>query len=136
MLLTWLTASMGPRWSWRWLTYFFSFPMGWRVARIRLSKLHHGSADNFSRSQQIEIFVDLLKLEDFEGVADLALSRQRHDLGQVGIVAPERTVKGLFARNPREERNIDVVADTRVLLAHVISLPEKSYCISRLSKTF
>src|SRR5262245_58709339 len=78
---------------------------------ISLSELHHGSADNFSCSQQIEIFVELLKLEDFEGVADLALSRQRHDLGQVGIVAPERTVKGLFARNPWEERDIDAVTD-------------------------
>src|SRR5262247_1232185 len=111
MLPTSLIAWPGQRWSLPWLTYCFSFPKGWRGSSNQLSKLHHGSADNFSRSQQVEIFVELLELEDFEGVADLVLSRQRHDLGQVGIVAPERTVKGLFARNPREERNIDAVAD-------------------------
>src|SRR5215468_2097610 len=57
------------------------------------------------------MLVDLVEPEDLDGVTNFVLSRQRHDLGQVGIVAPERTVKGLFTRNPREERNIYAVAD-------------------------
>ena len=63
----------------------------------RRSKFHHRPTDDFVCSQQVEILVDLLERDGLDGVADLVLSRQRHDLGQVGIVAPERTVKGLFA---------------------------------------
>src|SRR5262249_39433789 len=81
------------------------------VARGKRSKLHHCPADNFSRSQQLEIFVELVELEDFEGVANLVLSGKRHDLAQVGVVAPERAVKGLFARNPWEQRDVDAVAN-------------------------
>src|SRR5262249_23489573 len=79
-------------------------------AHIRRSKLHHGSTDNLSSSHQVEIFVELLELEDFEGVANLALSGQRHDLSQVEVIAPERAMKGLFTRNPREQRDVDAVA--------------------------
>src|SRR5215467_7584289 len=77
----------------------------------RRSKFYHRPTDDFVCSQQVEILVDLLECDGLDSVADLVLSRQCHDLGQVGIVAPERTVKGLFARNSREERNIDAVAD-------------------------
>src|SRR5262245_46941423 len=75
------------------------------------SKLHHGSTDNLSSSQQLEIFVDLVELEDFEGVANLALRSKRHDFGQVDVAAPERTVEGLLVRNPREKRDVHAVAD-------------------------
>src|SRR5215510_3474868 len=81
------------------------------AARIRWLKFHHRPTDDFVVSQQVEILVDLLERDGLDGVADLVLSRQRHDLGQVSIVPPERTVKGLFARNPGEERDIDAVAD-------------------------
>src|SRR6516164_5403108 len=75
------------------------------------SKLHHSPTDNFSRSQQIEIFIDLVEREHLEGVADPSLSSERHDLAQVGVVAPERAMKSLFARNPREQRDVDAVSD-------------------------
>src|SRR5262249_38925093 len=39
------------------------------------------------------------------------LSSKRHDLAQVGVAAPERAVKSLFARNPWEQRNIDAITD-------------------------
>src|SRR6516164_9271363 len=91
------------------------FPFDWRSAsagsRRRRSKLHHGPANNFSRSQQVDIFVDLAKREHLEGVADLVLRSERHDLAQVGVVAPKRAVKSLFARNPREQRDVDAVSD-------------------------
>jgi len=38
------------------------------------SKLHHSPADNFSRSQPVDIFIDLIEREHLEGMADLALS--------------------------------------------------------------
>src|SRR5215831_11181902 len=76
-----------------------------------LSKLHHGSTDNSPSSQQLEIFIDLVEREDFEGVANLALRGKRHDFGQVDVAAPERTVEGLLARNPREKRDVYAVAD-------------------------
>src|SRR6516165_9075530 len=75
------------------------------------SKLHHSPADHFSRSQQVVIFVDLAEGEHLEGVADLALSSKRHHLAQVGVVAPERAVKSLFARDAREQRDVDAVSD-------------------------
>src|SRR5215831_12885363 len=76
-----------------------------------LSKLHHGSTDNSPSSQQLEVFVDLVEREDFEGVANLAVRSKRHDFCQVDVAAPERTVEGLFARNPREKRDVNAVAD-------------------------
>src|SRR6516162_3089077 len=91
------------------------FPFKWRSAsagsRCRRSKLHHSSAVDCSLSQQVDIFVDLAKREHVEGVADLVLRSERHDLAQVVVVAPERAVKGLFARNPREQRDVDAVSD-------------------------
>src|SRR5262245_13007787 len=57
------------------------------------------------------MFVDLIEPNGLYLVADLAVSGKRHDLAQVGIAAPERAVKGLFARNPRKQRDIDAVAD-------------------------
>src|SRR5215468_9464322 len=92
-----------------------SFLFNWRSTQqdraTGRSKLHHGPADNFSRSQQVDIFVDLVEREHLEGVTDFALSSERHDLAQVVVVAPERAVKSLFARNPREERDVDAVSD-------------------------
>src|SRR5262245_14012771 len=78
---------------------------------ISRSKLHHGSTDNLSSSQQLEIFVDLVKLEDFKGVANLAFRSKGHDFGQVDVRAPVRTVEGLLARNSREQWDIYAVAD-------------------------
>src|SRR5262245_43981701 len=78
---------------------------------ISRSKLHHGSTDNLSSSQQFEILVDLVKLEDFEGVANLAFRSKGHDFGQVDVRAPVRTVEGLLARNSREQRDVYAVAD-------------------------
>src|SRR5215472_1427430 len=91
----------------------FPFQLEKRSAgsRRRRSKLHHGPADNFSRSQQVDIFVDLAKREHLEGVTDFALSSERHDLTQVVVVAPERAVESLFARNSREQRDVDAVSD-------------------------
>src|SRR5262249_41321252 len=97
------------------LGHMVSFLFNWRSAsagsRRRQSKLHHSPADNFSRSQQVEIFIDLVEREHLQGVADPFLSSERHALAQVGVVAPERAMKGLFARNPREQRDIDAVSD-------------------------
>src|SRR5215469_939212 len=91
------------------------FPFNWRSAsagsRRRRSKLHHGPADNFSRPQPIDVLVDLVEREHLEGVTDFALSSERHDLAQVVVVTPERAVKSLFARNPREQRDVDAVSD-------------------------
>src|SRR5215469_8491919 len=91
------------------------FPFNWRSvsagSRRRRSKLHHGPADNFSGSQQVEIFIDLVEGEHLEGVPDLVLRSERYDLAQVVVVAPERAVKSLFARNSREERDVDAVSD-------------------------
>jgi hypothetical protein len=61
------------------------------VAQIRRSKLHYGSTDDLSSSEQIEIFVDLVELEKFERVANLALRSKCHDFGQVDVAAPEGT---------------------------------------------
>src|SRR5262245_30447511 len=83
---------------------FFSPPVG------RL-ELDHCPADNFSRPEQVNRLVDLIERDGLDRVADLALSGQRHDLAQVGIAAPERAVEGLFARDSREQRDIDAVAD-------------------------
>src|SRR5215510_3426546 len=58
------------------------------VARFKWSELHNSSAYNFTRSQQIEALVNLIELEDLDRVANPVLSRQRHDLHQVYIVAP------------------------------------------------
>src|SRR5262245_38057019 len=41
----------------------------------------------------------------------VALSSERHDLAQVCVVAPVRAVEGLFARNAREQRDIDAITD-------------------------
>src|SRR5262249_31813929 len=46
---------------------------------------------------------------DIDGVANLVLGSQRHDLGQVSVVAPVRPMKGLFARDPWEQRDVDAV---------------------------
>src|SRR5262247_3111200 len=78
---------------------------------VRKSKFHHGPADDFPGSQQLDMLVELVELEELDGVADLVLSRQRHDLGQVGVVSPVRSVEGLLARNPGEQRDVDAVAD-------------------------
>src|SRR5262245_4193525 len=81
---------------------------GWYIRR---SKLHYGSTDDLPSSQQLEIFVDLVELEDFEGVANLAFRSKGHDFGQVDVRAPVRTVEGLLARNSREQRNVYAIAD-------------------------
>src|SRR5262249_10572038 len=77
----------------------------------RRSKSHHDPADNVARSQPLEIFVDLVEPDDIDGVSNLVLPRARHDLDQVEIVAAGGAMKGLFARNAREQRDVDPVAD-------------------------
>ena len=64
------------------------------------SELHHGSANNVARSDQIKLLVDFIKLEERDAVTNLVLGCKRHDLGQVRVVALVRPVKGLFARDP------------------------------------
>src|SRR5215831_15956308 len=66
------------------------------------SELHHDSPNNFSRSQPIKIFVELVEPDDRDGMTNLAFSRKCHDLAQIGVIAPERAVKDLFVGNPRE----------------------------------
>ena len=58
------------------------------VALFEWSELHNSSAYNFTRSQQIEMLVNLIELEGLDRVANPVLSRKRHDLHQVYIVAP------------------------------------------------
>jgi hypothetical protein len=66
------------------------------------SELHHGSADNVARSEQVKILVDFIKFEELDAVTNLVLGGKRHDLTQVRVVTPKRTMKGLFAGYARE----------------------------------
>src|SRR5262249_32105516 len=77
----------------------------------RQSELDHCPPDNFSRPKQINVLVDLIERDRLDRVADLPVSSKRHDLAEVGVAAPDRAVKGLLSRNPREQRNIDAIAD-------------------------
>ena len=78
---------------------------------LERSKLDHCPPDNFTRPEQVNELVDLIERDGLDRVADLALSGKRHDFPQVGIIAPEGAVEGLFARNSREQRDIDAVPD-------------------------
>ena len=78
---------------------------------IRRSVLDNCPADNCSRPEQVDGLVDLIERDGLDRVADLSSSSKRHDLAQVGIAAPELALEGLFARNAREQRDIDAVAD-------------------------
>ena len=60
-------------------------------------ELHHSSANNVARSEQIKVLVDLIKIEELDAVTNLVLGGKRHDLTQVCVVAPKRAMKGLFA---------------------------------------
>src|SRR5215813_2016588 len=75
------------------------------------SELHHRPADDVVASQEVQIFVDLLKADGLDGMLDLAFSGERHDLAQVRVIAPERPMKGLLARHARKERDVDAIAD-------------------------
>ena len=77
----------------------------------RQSEGYHCPPDDFSRPKQIDVLVDLIERDRLDRVADLPLCSKGHDLAQVGVAAPERAVKGLFTRNPREQRDIDAIAD-------------------------
>src|SRR6516162_9243469 len=81
------------------------------IEPLERSKLDHCPPDNFTRPKQVNELVDLIECDGLDRVADLALSGKRHDLAQVGIIAPEGAVEGLFARNSREQRDIDAVPD-------------------------
>src|SRR6516162_8690002 len=73
------------------------------IEPLERSKLDHCPPDNFTRPKQVNELVDLIERDGLDRVADLALSGKRHDLTQVGIIAPEGAVEGLFARNSREQ---------------------------------
>jgi hypothetical protein len=47
------------------------------------SELHHGSADNVARSEQINVLVDFIKFEELDAVTNLVLGGKRHDLTEV-----------------------------------------------------
>src|SRR5262249_42198381 len=81
------------------------------VAMPSSSELHHRAALDLPLPEQVDVFVDPVEREHLEGVADLAFSGERHDLAQVVVVAPERAVEGLFARDARKQRDVDAVAD-------------------------
>src|SRR5215471_14613970 len=66
------------------------------------SELHHSSANNVARSEQINVLVDFIKFEELDAVTNLVLGGKRHDLTQVRVVAPIRAMKGLFAGYARE----------------------------------
>src|SRR5262249_24321043 len=75
------------------------------------SELHHGSANNVARSDQIKLLIDFIKFEERDAVTNLVLGGKRHDLGQVRVVAPVRPVKCLFARDSWEQWDVDSVAN-------------------------
>src|SRR5262249_7922747 len=60
---------------------------------------------------QVELFVDPVEREYLERVTDLALGHEGQSFADVGVVSPERAVENLFARYPREEWDVDPVAD-------------------------
>jgi hypothetical protein len=66
------------------------------------SELHHGSANNVARSEQIKVLVDFIKFEELDAVTNLVLGGKRHDLAQVRIIASKRAMKGLLAGYARE----------------------------------
>src|SRR5262249_31761074 len=72
---------------------------------------HHRPADNVARSQLVEVFVDLIEADVRDRVLDLPFGGEGHDLAEVRVVAPERPVKSLLARHPREERDVNAIAD-------------------------
>src|SRR5262245_18605772 len=75
------------------------------------SERHRRPADDPIVPQEIEIFVDLVETDGLDGVLDLAFSGERHDLAQVRVVAPEGPMKRLLARHPREQRDVDAIAN-------------------------
>src|SRR5262249_55599067 len=75
------------------------------------TELHHGPSHDVAGPQQVELFVDLVEREYVERMTDLAMGHKRQNFADVGVVAPERAVENLFARHPREEWNVDPVAD-------------------------
>src|SRR5262245_14285019 len=75
------------------------------------SNIHHRPADDVARSQLVEVFVDLIESDGLDRVLDLPFGGERDDFAEVRVVAPERSVKGLLARHPREERNVNAIAD-------------------------
>src|SRR5215471_13231430 len=75
------------------------------------SKTHHRPADDVTRSQHVEVFVDLIKTDGLDCVLDLPFGGEGHDLAEVRIVAPKRPMKGLLARHPREQRDVNAIAD-------------------------
>src|SRR5262245_57701323 len=78
---------------------------------VWLCKLDPRPPDNVSRPDEVNGLVVLIEGDGLDRVADLVLSDKHQDLAQVGIAAPERAVEGLFARNAREQRDIESVAD-------------------------
>src|SRR5215470_16553511 len=75
------------------------------------SKTHHRPADHVARSHPPEVLVDLIEPDDLDGVTNLGLCRKRHNLGQVGVVSPERAVKGVFLMNAWKQRDVDAIAN-------------------------
>src|SRR5215510_85488 len=69
---------------------------------IAQSELHHCSANNVALSEQINVLVDFIKFEKLDAVTNLVFGGKRHDLTQVRVVAPIRTMKGLFAGHARK----------------------------------
>src|SRR5215468_6797384 len=75
------------------------------------SELHYGPADDLIVPLEIDIFIDLVETDGLDGVLDLAFGGERHDFTQVRVVAPEGAMKRLLARHPREQRDVDAVAN-------------------------
>src|SRR5262245_54650978 len=90
---------------------FMMTPFASCFSRSLTTERHHGPSHDVAVPQQVELFVDLVERACLEGVTDLALGHKRQNFADVGVVAPERAAENLFARHPREEWNIDPVAD-------------------------
>src|SRR5262249_56466909 len=56
---------------------------------ITISEFHHCSADNLVRPQEVEVLVYLVKSKDLNAMPYLAPCGKRHNLAQIGVVAPK-----------------------------------------------
>ena len=59
------------------------------IASYAPSELHHCPTDNVSNSEKLDVLVELVECDGLDGVADLAVRRERHDFAHVGAIAPE-----------------------------------------------
>jgi hypothetical protein len=54
---------------------------------LKESEFDHCPTNDITRSQQIEVLIDLFETDGLDGVSDLALRCQRQDFAQIIVVA-------------------------------------------------